>query len=164
MFAAPGTAFGGLTADKAAPLRKAKFLPRQLPSVGIKDIHIKKTAQTILIFKACRNVFHDSCGPVEDIVFFIAGLIIDDFMKKDGNPCSYKGLFQTAYTFFKPYADKGRHLLRSRDVHRKKQQRFVEPLEELPLSQGPTVPSPQHIGDFHAKFRRYSEFIFHSSD
>lgn len=40
-------------------------------------------------------------------------------MKKDGNPCSYKGLFQTAYAFFKPYTDKGRHLLRSRDVHRK---------------------------------------------
>lgn len=86
MFAAPGTAFGGLTADKAAPLRKAKFLPRQLPSVGIKDIHIKKTAQTVLIFKACRNVFHGSSGPVEDIVFFIAGLIIDDFMKRMGIP------------------------------------------------------------------------------
>lgn len=93
MFAAPGTAFGGLTADKAAPLRKAKFLPRQLPSVGIKDIHIKKTAQTVLIFKACRNVFHGSSGPVEDIVFFIAGLIIDDFMKKGWESLLLQGPF-----------------------------------------------------------------------
>ena len=153
---------GGLAADKAGPSGKSQFLPGELAAVHIQDIHVEEPSQTVSILqRRCDglDLFHVT---VQDIIFFISRLVSDDLREQYRNRGFVQGKLHPSYAFLESDPDQRRDFPGARDIHRKKEERFMISFQEFPLSQDAPVPCPEHILHFHRKFRRHGIIFFHS--